>query len=71
MVTVELAHGALIARGADGSTRSVLALHGFDSGRDVRRWMQSSGVYDNGVYRRAVGLITRLAADLIDAGRVL
>lgn len=71
MVTVVLAYGALIARSADGTGASVLALHGFSSLRDVRQWMQSLSVYDEDVYRRACEYVADAAAGLISAGRVL
>ena len=71
MVTVELAYGALLARGQDGHNMSVLALYGFESSRNVRRWMQSLGVYDKRVYRQACEYIAAAAQDLIDTGRVL
>lgn len=71
MVTVELAHGALIARNADGTWQSVLALYGFASSRDVRRWMQQLGVYDAAVYRQACEYIAGEAQALIDTGRVV
>lgn len=71
MVTVELAHGALIARSPDGTRQSVLALYGFESTRNVRRWMQSQGVYDAAVYRQACEHIAKEAQALIDTGRVL
>lgn len=71
MVTVELAHGALIARNADGTRQSVLALYGFELTRNVHRWMQQLGVYDAAVYRQACGYIAAEAQALIDTGRVL
>lgn len=71
MVSVELAYGALIARSADGTVQSVLALYGFESARNVRRWMQSLGVYDAAVYRQALEYIASEAQALIDTGRVL
>lgn len=71
MVTVELAHSALIARSADGTEQSVLALLGCGTCRDVRRWMQQLGVYDAAVYRQACDYIAAAARGLIDAGRVL
>ena len=71
MVTVELAYGALIARSADGAEQSVLALYGFESARNVRRWMQSLGVYDAAVYRQACEYIAGEAQALIDTGHVL
>lgn len=71
MVTVELAHGALAARSADGARQSVLALYGFESARNVRRWMQQLGVYDMAVYRQACDYIASEAQALIDTGRVL
>lgn len=70
-MTVELAYGALVARSADGATQTVLALHGFDDVRGVRRWMQSLGVYDAAVYRQACEHIAKEAQALIDTGRVL
>ncbi|WP_314905748.1 hypothetical protein [Propionibacterium acidifaciens] len=69
MVTVELAHSALIARSADGTEQSVLALHGFNTLRDVRRWMQQLGVYDRDVYSQAAALVAARAGGLIRAGR--
>lgn len=71
MVTVMLAHSALIARSQDGTRQSVLALYGFELTRNVRRWMQSLGVYDAAVYRQACEYIAGEAQDLIDTGRVL
>lgn len=71
MVTVELAHSALIARSADGTRQSVLALYGFENLRNVRRWMQQLGVYDAAVYRQAAEYIAGEARYLIDTGRVL
>lgn len=71
MVTVELAHSALIARSADGTRQSVLALYGFGSTRNVRRWMQQLGVYDTAVYRQACEYIACEAQALIDTGRML
>jgi len=71
MVTVELAHSALIARSADGAMQSVLALLGCGSCQAVRRWMQSLGVYDAEVYRRACEWIAGEAQALISAGRVV
>lgn len=71
MVTAELAHRALIARNADGTRQSVLALYGFESTRNIRRWMQQLGVYDAAVYRQACGYIAGEAQALIDTGRVL
>lgn len=71
MVTVELAHGALIARSADGAEQSVLALLGFGSARNVRRWMRQLGVYDGAVYQQACEYIAAEAQALIDTGRVL
>ena len=70
MVTVELAYGALIARSADGTSQSVLALLGCGSARNVRRWMRQLGVYDAAVYRQACEYIAAAAQDLIAAGRV-
>lgn len=70
MVSVELAHGALIARSADSTQMSVLALLGCGTARDVRRWMQALGVYDGAVYRRACEHIAAEAQALIAAGRV-
>lgn len=70
MVTVELAYGALIARNADGTRQSILALLGCGTCRDVRRWMQSLGVYDKRVYRQACEYIAAEAQDLIGTGRV-
>lgn len=70
-MTVELAHGALAARSADGMMQSVLALYGFESARNVRRWMQQLGVYDAAVYRQACEYIAAEAQALIDAGRVV
>lgn len=69
MVTVELAYGALIARSADSTQMSVLALLGCGSARDVRVWMQRLGVYDAAVYRQACEHIASEAQALIDAGR--
>ena len=71
MVTVELAHSALIAHSADGATQSVLALYGFESARNVRRWMQQLGVYDAAAYRQACEHIAKEAQALIAAGRVV
>ena len=71
MVTVELAHSTLISRSADGATQSVLALYGFESARNVRRWMRQLGVYDAAVYRQACEHIAAEAQALIDTGRVL
>ena len=71
MVTVELAHGALVARSADGAMQSVLALYGFENLRNVRRWMRQLGVYDATVYRQACEHIAKEAQILIDTGRVL
>lgn len=70
-MTVELVYGALIARSADGTSQSALALLGCGSARDVRRWMQRLGVYDAEVYRRACAHIVSEAQALISAGRVL
>ena len=70
MVTVELAHSALIARSPDGLEQSVLALYGFETTRNIRRWMQSLGVYDAAVYRQACEYIAAVAQALIDTGRV-
>lgn len=70
-MTVELAHSALIARSPDGTMQSVLALHGFESARNVRRWMQQLGVYDAAVYRQACDYISGEAQALIDTGRML
>ena len=71
MVTVELAYGALIARSADGASQYVLALHGFESTQNVRRWMQQRGVYDAAVYRQACQYLTSEAQTLVSTGRVL
>lgn len=69
MVTVELAHGALIARSADGSEQSVLALHGCENLRDIRRWMQGLGVFDRDVYSRAAAFVSAGARALVSTGR--
>lgn len=66
-----LAHGALIARSPDGAEQSVLALLGCGSARDVRRWMQQLGVYDEKVYRQACEYIAKEAQALVSAGRVV
>lgn len=71
MVTVRLAHSALIASSADGTRQSVLALYGSESARNVRRWMGQLGVYDAAVYRQVCEYIAGEAQALIDTGRVL
>lgn len=69
MVTVELAYGALIARSADGTSQSVLALHGFDSLRAVRQWMEHLNVFDRDVYSEAAAFIAAGAQALVSTGR--
>lgn len=66
-----LAYGALVARSADGTVQSVFALLGCEAARNVRRWMQSLGVYDKRVYRQACEYIAKEAQSLISAGRVV
>lgn len=70
-MTVELVHGALVARSAGGTMQSVFALPGCGSARNVRRWMQQLGVYDAATYRQACEYISAEAQALISAGRVV